>query len=238
MKTKLKIYNIDESIARINRILNVDNNIIKQDGYYDMTQLAYHQTVICNAICLSVYMYLNIYDINNDENLNRQYKCMLSEFGAIINECSNVIEICVLKSNIITCLINTPNNQNYNSVIDTAAKITSLMSILNKKFVSMGLKTIEIGVGVNFDSVKITRESFSNTIDDTFLWSGPLVENSIKLSQMASTGLLSNSLMINKNVYDNLSENYRQFFTYDTVNDCFAASLINKQLNQWSKENL
>lgn len=238
MKSNPIPFSIDECMQRVSQILSPVNNLILEQGDLDLTNLQLHQTAVFKAACISVTIHVNRYDIENNELLAKQYKCLISEFGAVINENVNVVEISFLRINVMSALVKISEPGQMNSVIDVAAKLTSLLSILNKKFSSMGLGSIDIGIGIDYSNIRITNQSFSTELDNEYLWSGDAVDTSYLLSQKAKTGLLSNSLMITKSVYDCLSDRYKSFFSYDNVNGCFSASLINKYLESWSNQNL
>lgn len=238
MNISTRPYNIEESIYRIEKVLAPSNAIIKVDGDYDIASLEPHQTVDCKMACLSVTMHINKFDIDKNENLYKQYKCILSEVGAIVNEIKEAIEYTVLSKNILATLIRVSNEDKLDKIIDAAAKICSLLNILNRKFVEHSLGAISIGVGVSYNNARLTKETFREGLDSEMLWYGDVVDESIKLSQNARTGFLGNSLMITKSVYELLSESYRNFFTYDNTVDAFVSSLINKNMEAWLKDNL
>jgi hypothetical protein len=157
--------------------------------------------------------------------------------GAVINEMKGAIEYSVLNKNVLSTLIRIKNGETLDKTIDTAAKVCSLLNILNKKFAALGLGSLSLGVGISYNLARLTREAFCEDMDSELLWYGEVVEESIKLSQTARMGFLGNSLMITKHVYERLSESYRNFFTYDSTTDSFVSSLINKGLEAWLKEN-
>lgn len=231
-------FSIEDSMSRVDKILDIKNAIIKMDGDYDIASLKPHQTVDCKMACLTVTMHINKYDIDKNENLYKQYKCILSEVGSVVNEAKGAIEYSVLSKNTLSTLIRVSNEEKLDKTIDVAAKICSLLNILNKKFAAYSLGAISLGVGISYNNARLTMEAFQDGLDSELLWYGAVVEESIKLSQNARTGFLGNSLMITKPVYDRLSESYRNFFTYDNTTDSFVSSLINKNLEAWSKENL
>ena len=231
-------FNIKDSISRVDKILDSRNEIIKVDGDFDISILKPHQTVDCKMACLTVTMHINKFDIDKNENLYKQYKCILSEVGSVINEINGAIEYSVLSKNTLSTLIRVTNEEKLDKTIDAAAKICSLLNILNKKFAEYSLGIISIGVGVSYNNARLTMEAFKEGIDSELLWYGNVVDESIKLSQNARTGFLGNSLMITKSVYERLSESYRNFFTYENTTDSFVSSLINKNLEAWSKDNM
>lgn len=238
MKTKPMPFVIDECLQRTELILSPENNLIVTDGDMNLSNLQQHQTAIFKAACIAVSLYINRYDIENDPILAKQYKCLISEFSAVINENPNVVEISFLRLNVMASLITISEPGKLNSVIDIAAKLTSLLAILNRKFSSQGLKTIDMGIGVDYSTIRITNQAFSANIESEYLWSGEAVDMSHTLSQKAKTGLMSNSLMITKSAYECLSDKYKSFFSFDNVNGCFSSSLINKQLENWARTNL
>lgn len=235
MKINNKVFNIEESMARVDRILSDDNKLIVTNENFNIGNLNYNQTAIIKAACMSITLLVNKYDLDHDERVFQQYKCILSEFGAVINECQEALEFNVAAVNIFSSLF-ILNEKNADSIIDTAAKISSLSSILNTKFSRNDLVKIPISIGVSYDTIKITREAFNETVDDEFLWMGDALEESIALSQKSALGFLSNSLYISKKTYEKLSDKYRSFFNYDNNSDCFTSSLINRNLEDWSKQ--
>lgn len=231
-------FSIEDSMSRVDRILDSHNIIIKVDGDFDITTLKPHQTVDCKMACLTVTIHINKYDIDKNDSLYKQYKCVLSEVGAVINEMKGAVEYSVMSKNVVSTLIRVKNEETLDKTIDSAAKICSLLNILNKKFVAGGLGPLSLGVGISLNRVRLTMEAFKEDIDSELLWYGEVVEESTKLSQIARMGFLGNSLMITKPVYERLSESYRNFFTYDNTTDSFVSSLINRDLEAWLKENI
>ena len=96
MNISTRPFDIDDSMSRVDRILDTHNAIITVDGDFDITSLKPHQTVDCNMACLTVTIHINKYDIDKNENLYKQYKCILSEVGSVINEMTGAIEYSVL----------------------------------------------------------------------------------------------------------------------------------------------
>lgn len=238
MNISRKVFKIEESASRIDRILDVQNTIIKVDGDYDLLSIQPHQVVDCKVACVCVTLHINKYDLDKDDTLFIQYKCLLSEIGALLSEVAGAIDYSVMTKITLAALVRVDNTENLNKVIDVAAKICSLLSIINRKFTAKNFSAIMLGIGISYDKARLTKEAFTNEGDPGLLWQGDVVDESIKLSQNARTGFLGNSLMISKSVFEKLTDVYKNFFSYDNSSDSFVSSLINKSFEAWEKEHL
>lgn len=237
MKTNKKIFNIDESVKRMNSILDNQNIIQKVNNDIDLSTLDYYKTYELEAACISISLHINTNELHQDLKLYKQYKCLLSEFSSIMNEDERSIEFTVNTIHNFSTLFSVRDN-NIAFLIDISAKIISLLNILNIVFINNDYGKISIGIGVDFNKIYVTREGFDGSGINEVLWSGDALDNSYRLSSIANIGLNNNPIMITKRVFQYLPDKYKAFFNFNEMANCYHASLVNNKLKLWMKDHL
>ncbi len=229
-----KIFNIQSSIDRINAILDPSRSIISVDSSYDINQLDYYTIVKSQLVYISIILRTDN-PLPSDDIVFKQYKACLAELIPILAECDSLVDVDEMHLlnviGIYTC------NNNLNSIIDVVAKANSMCEVLNMQFEKNNMPRLIPGIGVTIADTHVLRMTEASPKSEEILRVSDGIAEAIDYSNIANTGLVKNPIIVSPLVWEKLSDNYKQFFSYKEEAGYYYASLINIQLNNWIKEN-
>lgn len=197
--------------------------------------------------CLSVHYYIRFDDTDEEKPTKGIIaKILFSEIGRVLYDNSDCYDIDAF-GNIIWGIFNTPLQSNLNTLLETSAKVESVIDLINSKLADKHCRIVA-GIGIDYgSSVYITDEI--SVVDDqrNDVWMGDVIENS---SRVSLTMTFNNSIMtfgnnnekrpigITEAVYKNLKQDYQAYFIKDNNYNCYRAGLINVSINDWIKDNI
>lgn len=173
-------------------------------------------------------------------------KILFSEIGRVMYDNSDCYDIGAF-GNIIWGIFNAPLQNNLNTLLETAAKVESVVDLINSKLTDKHCRIVA-GIGIDYgSSVYITDEISVVKDQRNEAWMGDVIENS---SRVSLTMTFNNSIMVSNNnnekrpigitesVYKNLKQDYQAYFVKDDIYNCYRAGLINVSINDWIKDNI
>ena len=237
MKVDHREYNFKESIARIDYIAaSKEKDLSELEHLPPRSSLTDGNVfnVKCTALFIEVREPADLTDIENKQKL-KLYRAYISEVTAVLNGISNCAEI-NMTGNSISAYFNTPFQSDIDEVFTTAARITSLVDIINYKFKSFNLGTLTIGIGISYGKALITMVGPKGSVGEV-VWSGEAIKETARLAGYANKESTDMQIMVSEIFYYNLSENNRKLLAPNPARNCYHGDVKNSYMNNWYRQN-
>ncbi len=243
MESKNKIsYDVKKSSDRIDEILDANNsNYSDRDYVPARSTLTYNNGYYVNVTAL----FIDIVDSSDmtDEHLRptlaKIYRSFISESVAIMN----AEEICKeinINGDCVWGVFETPKKSDVDTVISIAAKLYSMIKILNHKLKKKNYKEISVGIGIDYGRALMVQAGYSGSSINDVIWMGDVVNSACHLANKA--GRNGREVVIFPYViYNNINEHHKGLFsTYYDIDECkylYEGTIINTGMENWYKEN-
>lgn len=241
MEAKNKIsYEVEKSSERIDEILNASNSdFADKDCIPSRSDLTFKNGYYVNvtAIFIDIVSSSDMTDKHRRPTLAKIYRAFLSECVAIMNSDSNCMEINV-NGDCVWGVFDTPYKVNVDGVISTAAKLNSMISILNYKLKKKGYSEISIGIGIDDGRALMVKAGYSGSGINDVIWMGDVVNSACNLCSKAGRNYRE-VIIISSVVYNNLNEHnqglFRSYFDEGIIR--YEGNIVNVKMEEWYKEN-
>lgn len=239
MDSNYKPYDYKASFERLDSILAQSNsNFEERKSLPDRDELTFDNGFYanCTALFIDIRDSSKLPDLYNRPALAKLYRAFISEMVAVFNSHPKAREINIA-GDCVWGLYNTPYKSDINTVFNLAAKANSLLMVLNCKLNLVGYTIpIKCGLGAAYGrALMIKAGQKGSTISDV-VYMGDVVNEAAKLASQASKGTAWSFLM-DSDFQCNISEDNKNLTSYDIARGCYAASVINIEMNKWFEEN-
>lgn len=229
MKDFYKEYNFDESLTRIDAIWN---SILPTDEIPLSDLMDSHTMSNTSATIVAIQISIIGMEINETScEIQIKHKtAALSEIMAIFQSDSTTIDI-QYNDDTIVAVMDTPKKSNIDTVLESAARINALQSVLRKKAERYSSAQINFGIGLVYGEVYFMPIIVNGK--RIIHINGPAIE---RAKQNAKRGInQKDTVVASFSFYNNLKEDYKKFFKEDTSlkPSVYTASVINVQMNNW-----
>ena len=250
MKTSLKAYKFLESYTRIDEILSENDYVFEElDSIPSRDRLTFTNGfyVNCTALFVDIRDSSKLPDNHTRPVLAKLYRAYISEVVAIMNDNPLCAEVNIV-GDCIGGIFDTKFKVNIDSVFETAAKICSLIQVLNYKLQKKGIIPIKIGIGMDYGrALMIKAGSLGSTINEV-VWMGDVLNKASKLCKEANkdnqyfpnfSGIIigNGELMVSKTIYDNLCDRYKALLQCNGTQDCHHGYIIDIEMDRWYQFN-
>lgn len=231
-------YDYKRSIERIDEILSSSSkNYSEHNGVPNRTNLTYTNGYYVDVTVLFV-------DIRDSKGLSKShtkpvlakiYRAYISEVVAVIKGNRLVKEV-YIEGDGIWAVFNTGTRKDVGSVLGTAARISSIIDILNLKLSKLGYKNIKVGIGIDDAEALYIKAGYNGSGINEVVWIGKVVGQAAHFCSLANKDGIKR-IAISPNVHHNLPQDDKAFFDYDLVNDIWHCDVINLVMNGWINDN-
>lgn len=238
MKTSYINYNYEKSFERIDNILESSDNSFEElkeipsrekltftNGFY----------VNCSALFVDIRDSSSLPSTHNRPKLAKLYRAYISEVIAIMNGDPSCSEVNVVGDGILG-IFNTNTKPKIDSVFDTSAKISSLITVLNCKFKKRDIAQIKVGIGMSYGRALMIKAGYKGSEINDVVWMGDVVNEAYKLASFGDK--YSNYQTLVSNIfYSNLNDHNKGILTKNYNNHCYHGNIHCIVMNEWFKEN-
>ena len=226
-------YNYLEGLERIDLRLqtNVDPNRISTIPRFN--ECGSSGTMLCYGTVASIRLRIPDDENNIDESLKLKIlESFFSEACQIIRSNYSCRDIIVTNFT-ITAIYNTSLKTEIEDVINDLARIRSLISIIEKKTnIARGL--LDIRMSACYSSLNMIVVE-SSEISSHFLWNGDAIITSHQMLDNVGNSLI----LINKIIWNNLSESTQKLFTAkNALSGNYEGNISNVIMNNWLDSNM
>ncbi len=243
MESKNKIsYDVDKSSDRMDEILDANNsNYSDRDHVPARSTLTYNNGYYVNvtALFIDIVGSSDMTDEHLRPTLAKIYRSFISESVAIMN----AEEICKeinINGDCVWGVFETPKKSDVDTVITIAAKLYSMIKILNYKLKKKNYKEISVGIGIDDGRALMVQAGYSGSSINEVIWMGDVVNSACHLANKAGRNGRK-AVIFPYVIYNNINEHNKGLFTtyydIDEWKTLYEGTIVNTRMEYWYKEN-
>lgn len=163
METKFIADDVDRSSQRIDDILNANNSSFSDaDEIPTRDKLTFNNGFYVNvtALFIDIIGSSDMTDSHKRPTQAKMYRAFLSECVAITNGCLICKEISI-NGDCVWGVFETPHKSDIDNIFGIAAKLNSLIKILNYKLRKKGYSEISVGIGMDYGRALMVKAGYS-----------------------------------------------------------------------------
>lgn len=153
-----------------------------------------------------------------------------------MNGNSNCKEI-EIDGDCISGIYDTPSKSDIDDVFSDAARINSIIKILNCKFDKRDIENINIGIGIDYGRALMIKAGYNGSGLNKVVWMGDVVNSASNLCNKANKGWDSELLFVSDVIYSNLNEHNQKLLSWNSSNSCYHGNVINTVMEEWHNKN-
>ena len=231
MKSNYKDYKFDDSLRRLDEILNAsDNSYEEKFKIPKRDSLSYTNGfyVNCTAVFVDICGSSELPQIHRRPVLAKIYRSFISEVIAIFNGNLKCKEINV-QGDCVWAIFDTTFQADFRNVLVSCAQVNSLTNIINSKLEKKGYKTFKVGIGVDYGRALMIKAGYKGSQINDVVWMGDVVNQASKLCSLGNRDL-NNPIVISEIVYDKLvvtaEERWDRWFICDPYHECYHGNVV------------
>ena len=238
MESNYKNYNFEDSLCRLDEILNASDNSyeekteIPRRGRLSYTNGFY---VDCTAVFVDICGSSELPKIHKRPVLAKIYRSFISEVIAIFNGNDKCKEINV-QGDCVWAIFDTPYQNDIMNVLHCCARVRSLIDIINFKLAKKKYKTFKVGIGVDYGRALMIKAGYKGSTINDIIWMGDVVNQASNLCALGNKGSIQ-PIVISSIIYSNLvttkNEEWKEWFTFDRKHNCYHGDIIHVGMNHW-----
>ena len=241
MKATHLNYSFDDSLSRIDEILDADNNQYEEkksiparseltytNGYY----------VNCSSLFVDICDSSKLTDYQNRPVLAKIYRSFISELVSYLNsfDCCKEVNI---NGDCVWGVFDTPQKKDIDIVFGVACGCRSLIDILNYKLEKKKYKTYEVGIGIDYGRALMIKAGHKGSTINDVIWMGDVVNSACHLAAKGnSTWSNGYPIMLSDVFYNNLNEQHQGLCSYNASCSCYQSGGVKVFMNDWLNEQL
>lgn len=239
MKSNHKPYDHIASFRRIREILNQPDIAYEEaKSLPSRDRLTYINGFYANCTALFV-------DIRGSSQLPKRYKrptlarlyrAYVSEVVAILNSFEKCREVNIVGDG-AWAVYNTPNKSDIDEVFSLAARVNSMVKVLNYELEERGKNPIKVGLGMAYGRALMVKAGFSGSGIDEVVYMGDVVNRAAKIAAFGSKTANDKPLMVDEVVYGNLSDHRQGLLDWNVSRGCYHGNVIRTVMEKWFDEN-
>lgn len=238
MKTTNKNYDFQKSLERLDNILKSNDNDYGENGKKipSRDKLTYTNGFYVNvsAIFVDIRDSSNLSNTHKRPTLAKIYRSFISEVVAIMNSESNCNEISIV-GDCISGIFETQTKRDIDNLFDLAAKINTIIKIINCKLTKKNIKNIKVGIGIDKGRALMIKAGHKGSEINEIVWMGDVVNNASKLCNKANKET-SCHILISDRIYSDLN-NYNKNLLHYTYSNSYGYNIVNIEMDKWWEEN-
>lgn len=238
MKSTYKSYNHITSYSRMDTILEAsDNSFEELNSFPSEDKLTYSNGfyVYCSALFIDIRGSSALPETHNRPKLAKLYRVYISEVVAILNDNTDCKKIDIVGDG-ISGIFDTPYKDNINQAFSTAAKLHSLIDIMNYKFEKRDIKQIKVGIGLAYGRALMVKAGYKGSGINEIVWMGDVVNLAAKLCSYGNKTFNDGSTMVSQLFFSNLDDHRQSLLEWNTTRQCYHGSIHNVVMNTWLNE--
>lgn len=238
METDHSPYDFEASIQRIDDILNSQDNVYEEvDTIPARGRLTYENGfyVYCSAIFIDVRGSSELPSKYRRPTLARIYRSFVSEAVSVVRGHPKCAEVNIV-GDCVSAIIDSPKRDDVNDVFNAAARLRSLVDILNLRLSKRGIEPIRVGIGLSYGRALMIKAGRKGSAVNDVVWMGDVVNEAAKLCGRAGKREDGPPILLSELIHENLSEYNKGLVAWDPAEMCYAARVHNKVMEAWRVE--
>lgn len=239
MQATYSYYDFNKSVERVSETLDSSDAL-----YEDKTTIPSRDSltfnngfyVKCSALFVDIRKSKDLPSKHTRPVLAKIYKTYISEVVAVMRGNLDIFEISI-EGDCVWGVFDTPFKSNINNVFHTAAKISSLIDILNIKYKKKGYSAINIGIGASWGESLFIKAGYKGSGINEIVWVGELVGEAAKLCSYGNRNYNDAEIMVSSVFYSNLNDSNQKCLVKSSYPDCYEGNVINTTMSEWVETN-
>lgn len=245
MRAIWKLFSESDSKQRLDNILNEsDSSFPEQNEIPDSAKLTYKNGyyVNCSAIFVDIRGSKSLTDKYKRPTLAKIYRCFISEIVAVSVDSTKCREVNI-QGDCVWSVYNTPYKADINDVFSTAAKMNSIIKLINKRMAKKGIDPIHVGIGMGYGRALMVKAGFNGSGLNDVVYMGDVVNKASDMCSQADTGSWQNKAQVCTEVfYNNLNDHNKSLMrsvrhSVNRFETIYQGSFVNTYLEKWVKDN-
>ena len=234
-------YKVEDSARRMDDILSADDNDYKDNGSAipARDKLTYKNGyyVDVTAIFIDIVDSSKLTDGHRRPTLAKMYRAFLSECVAIMNSYEMCKEINI-NGDCVWGVFETSTKADVDQVTNVAAKLNSMIHILNYKLRKKKYEEIAVGIGIDDGSALMVKAGYSGSGINDIIWMGDVVNSACHLANMAGRNGRG-TIMVTRHIYDNVTIETQKNLDICIINGItyYEGNFSWAQMDNWYNEN-
>lgn len=241
MESNHQLYNHVASDERIREILDSSEKFDEVNEIPPRDKLTYSNGfyVNCAALFIDIRDSSKLPEKHSRPVLGKIYRAFLSECVAIINANANCREI-FINGDCVSGILNTPLKSDIDLAFSTAAKLNSLLSILNWRLEQKGYTPISCGIGLAYGRALMLKAGYKGSAINDVIWMGDVVNEASNLCHQGNKDSRL-ALQVSTFVHENLNDHNKAlmtpvYLTFLGSISQYEASVILPDMDEWLRD--
>lgn len=239
MEATHKSFSFDDSLSRMDEILNADNRQYEEkDSIPQRSSLTYTNGyyVKCTALFVDICDSSKLTQYQNRPVLAKIYRSFISELVAFFNSHDSCREVNI-NGDCVWAVFDTPQKQDVCNAFYAACGAHSLVNILNYKLQKKQYKTYDVGIGLDYGRALMIKAGHKGSTINDVIWMGDVVNSACHLASKAnSVWSAGNTIMLSSEIYNKLDAHNQSLCSYNQNYLCYQSNGILIHMDEWLKK--
>lgn len=239
MQTNYSVYGHLASVSRIDEILEgSDTSYEEVDSIPSRDRLTFNNGfyVYCSALFVDIRGSSALPSKYKRPTLAKIYRAYISEAVAIMNGNSKCAEINIVGDS-VAGIFNTPSKTDIDEVFGTAARINSLIDILNCRLKARNIDPIRAGIGISYGRALIIKAGYKGSSINDVVWMGDVVNEAAKLCSYGSKNSWDPPIVVSSVFQNNLNDQNKALLSYIYQQGYYTGNVVNTDMKSWYDAN-
>lgn len=234
-------YDVEKSAERMDDILNAGSgNYCDKDSIPARSSLTYTNGFYVNvtALFIDIVGSSDMTDSSKRPTLAKIYRSFISEATAILNDTGIKCKEISINGDCVWGVFDTPSKADVDAVFDTAARLNSMIKILNYKLRKKGYTEISVGIGIDDGRALMVKAGYSGSGLNDVIWMGDVVNSACHIANKAGRNGRK-PVVVTDIIHSNLKENYQKLLNSTIIEGkyYYEGDIINTSMDKWYEEN-
>lgn len=234
-------YDVEKSAERMDDILNAGSgNYCDKDSIPARSSLTYTNGFYVNvtALFIDIVGSSDMTDSNKRPTLAKIYRSFISEATAILNDTGLKCKEISINGDCVWGVFETPYKSDIDSVLATAARLNSMIKILNYKLKKKGYTQISVGIGADYGRALMVKAGYSGSGLNDVIWMGDVVNSACHIANKAGRDG-RNPIIVSSVIYSNLNEDNQKLLSSTTIDgkNYYSGDIVSIYMDNWYEEN-
>lgn len=234
-------YDVEKSAERMDDILNAGSgNYCDKDSIPARSSLTYTNGYYVNitALFIDIVGSSDMTDSSRRPTLAKIYRSFISEATAILNDTGLSCKEISINGDCVWGVFETPLKSDIDSVFGTAARLNSMIKILNYKLKTKGYTQISVGVGIDYGRALMVKAGYSGSGLNDVIWMGDVVNSACHIANKAGRDGRK-AIIVSDIIYSNLNEHNQKLLSNTIIDgkSFYSGDVVNSYMDNWYDEN-
>lgn len=226
-------YKLEDSLKRIDEILNADNKSYEDaKSMPTRDKLTYSNGfyVNCTAIFVDICDSSDMTDAHKRPVLAKIYRSFISEMVAMFNSYSQCREISI-NGDCVWAVFDTPYKSDVDTAFSAACKANALINILNYKLSKKGYIEYDANIGMDYGRALMIQAGYKGSGINDVVWMGDVVNSACHLCA-EDRGYFGKRIFLSDTIYNNLNDSNKSF-CQKYNGSIYHSSAVNTEMSNW-----